>query len=232
MGVLNATSLWLEPRAPSSLDRPILRSILERVGMHRSLLPDELLCNALVPGEAFCLVVQGVLRATILQEDGQMVVMRDLVRGDSIGDAALLEDGGALEVRSPTVVAVTPARVLIAPGEFVRFYVANQAAFWLEESRYLNYCVSKMAGRLLDLSAPSLPQRLAQFLCNSAQERPDGRYEVKVSHEELGRAVRAHRCSVTRTLQDLAECGVISLGRRIIVIEAIEQLRLAARTLD
>lgn len=201
--------------------------------MQRGLLPDELLCDSLAKGELFCLVAQGALRATTALEDGRAVFIRDLLPGDSVGDPALIDAETPETGTTPVIVAaVTPARILLAPAEFLRFYVANQAAFWLEESRYLNYCATRLTGRLVDLSAPSLSQRIAQFLCSSAQPRPDGSAEVKVSHEELGRAVRAHRCSVTRALQDLGACGVVELGRRSIVVRNLDELRLAARTLE
>lgn len=207
------------------LERPILSNLLRQVGLQRTLTPDEVLIREGDVVKFLCLIVYGKLRATASSEDGRETLIRDFEPGDSLGDRRLLDAGPAAHRWNSTVRAVSNTTILLAPVEFIRFYVADSSTFWLEESRYLCHCGSKLRGRLLELAAPSLTQRLAQFLCGMAEANGDSGYVVNLSHEELSRAVRAHRCSVTRALQELSALSLITLGRRRILFDDLDNLR-------
>jgi CRP-like cAMP-binding protein len=159
------------------------------------------------------LVLDGLLTRTIRllgRTSMQLLGAEDLLRPWD-DDAAI----GSVP-RSVTWAVHEPARVAILDRGF-----AERVAPWPEIggaliARALRHG-SRLDSHLAILENPSVEQRTLLFLWHLADRwgrvGPDGvQVPVRVTHETLGRLVRAQRPSVTRAVNQLAARGALSRG--------------------
>lgn len=176
------------------------------------------------PGDALHTIVRGSVRIVVVSQTGREATLATLIRGDSLGELALL-DG---EPRSATAVAMEPTTTLrVARVDFRR---------WLLERPEIGVAMLETLGQRLrrtndavtDLSFLELPQRIAKrvlVLAEMAGGANDGR-EVRVTQAALASMVGSSREAVNKHLKHFEAAGWVGLRRGVVIVldaAALEQ---------
>ncbi|HXE58015.1 MAG TPA: Crp/Fnr family transcriptional regulator [Gemmatimonadales bacterium] len=177
------------------------------------------------PGDALYLVAAGQVKVVLIGEDGREVILSVLGEGSFFGEMALLDD----EPRSAHVIAMEDATLLALRREdfHARLRASPEVAIGLlrELSRRLRRADEKIGSLvLLDVNG-----RVADLLLRLADEEGGDRITRKPTHHTISQMIGSSRETVSRTMRDLAERGVIQVTRREIRITDRSFLELAAR---
>jgi CRP/FNR family transcriptional regulator, cyclic AMP receptor protein len=186
----------------------------------------ELLHEGAPSGSAFVLL-RGRVKVLAQGAGGLPRILAIRVPGDVIGELAAI-DGGT---RSATVVAIDPVRVLRVPADRFNEVLRTHPAI-------AHALLVVLIGRLrmanhwrVEYGDTTVAERVATVLAQLAAEH--GRVAdrgiaiaLPFRQEDLAGMVAGSREAVVRALRDLREKGVISTGRRRIVIHEPEILGL------
>jgi CRP-like cAMP-binding protein/CheY-like chemotaxis protein len=162
-------------------------------------------------------ITKGKVKTSKSNEDGKEYVTGLFKEGDFIGYTALLEE----TAYSDAAVAMEDSEAVVIPkDEFYKLLYTNRdvAAKFI---RMLSGNVSDMENRLLRLAYNSVRKRVAEALV-VLQERYAGEGEnlnMAITREDLASMVGTATETVTRTLSDFKEEGLIAIkGSTITVI--------------
>ncbi|MEU3060022.1 Crp/Fnr family transcriptional regulator [Streptomyces subrutilus] len=223
--VLEHTAAWggdggLDDRVPflarlEDADGDALRSL----GRELVYAPRTPLLHQHEPTAHVLLVLTGWTKVTASSPNGYQALLALRGPGDIIGESAAL----TRRPRSATVTALEPVRAVIIEHETFRAFLGRcpEAALQL-----LALSADRQRTgdkRRLEFAALSVRERLAVLLLELAQlhgRRTAEGVEVSVplTKQELAGAVGASREMVQRLLKDLRDRGVVSTGRRALMI--------------
>ena len=175
------------------------------------------------PGDSLYVVVTGQVKVVLIGEDGREVILSVLHEGNFFGEMALIDD----EPRSAHVIAMLDSSLLVLRREDFqrRLQEAPTIALGLlrELSRRLRKADSKIGGLvLLDVNG-----RVAQLLLQMADENDGKTITRRVTHHTIAQMIGSSRETVSRTIRDLADRGLIEVSRKAIVIKNREALAAA-----
>jgi CRP/FNR family transcriptional regulator, cyclic AMP receptor protein len=176
------------------------------------------------PGDALYVVVTGAVKVVLIGEDGREVILSVLKDGDFFGEMALIDD----EPRSAHVIAMEDANLLVLRREDFqqRLREAPGMAVGLLHalSRRLREADDKIGGLvLLDVNG-----RVATLLLRMADENDGVHITHRVTHHTIAQMVGSSRETVSRTMRELAERGMIEIARSSITINNRRALEAAA----
>jgi CRP/FNR family cyclic AMP-dependent transcriptional regulator len=176
------------------------------------------------PGDALYVVVTGQVKVVLIGEDGREVILSVLGTGDFFGEMALIDD----EPRSAHVIAMEDANLLVLRREDFQNCLQETPtiAFGLLRalSRRLRHADTKIGGLvLLDVNG-----RVARLLLDLAKETDGTNITRRITHHTIAQMIGSSRETVSRTIRDLAEQGLIDVSRRAIVIKNRRALEAAA----
>jgi len=175
------------------------------------------------PGDALFVVLAGEVKVVLAGEDGREVILSILKEGDFFGEMALIDD----RPRSANVVATADSILLILRREDFQACLEEnpRIAFGLlrELSRRLRVADDTIGALvLLDVNG-----RIARLLLTLADEHNGLSVPRTVTHNTIAQMIGSTRESVTRTLRDLQDRGLIRVTKeRIAVIDrpALERM--------
>lgn len=198
----------------------VIDSIMERVSSVRLAKGDPLYRQG-EPGESLTVVLEGRLKVVKTTADAKEVVLAFLGAGDIIGEMAVL-DGNP---RSASVIAMEPVdAVIIYRRDLVQVLKRDPDALMglmTAICRRLRTTISLIESYSLQTEA-----RVAAALLRLAQShgRKSGKetvIEMKITQSDLGSHLGLTRETVSRTLGDLREMGLVKLrGQHIVIIDA------------
>lgn len=187
-------------------------------------------------------VISGRVQATVFSLGGRQVTLQDLGPGEMFGELAAL-DGGA---RSAHVIAVTDTLLCALPP--VAFRTALRRYPEVAEATLLRLTgmVRALSARVFEASALPVRHRLYAELLRLAlsaegrrgrdggvAEGADGGVRIELdpapTHAELASRIGTHREGVTRELNRLRRRGLLSGGRRRLVVHDLAQLQAMVR---
>jgi CRP-like cAMP-binding protein len=176
------------------------------------------------PGDALYMVATGQVKVVLIGEDGREVILSVLREGDFFGEMALLDD----QPRSAHVIAMQDSNLLVLRREdFQRKLEETPSlAFGLlrELSRRLRQADEKIGGLvLLDVNG-----RVAQLLLQMADENDGTTITRRITHHTIAQMIGSSRETVSRTIRDLADRGLVDVSRKAIVIKDRAALEAAA----
>ena len=170
------------------------------------------------------IVSQGRAKARITARNGKEIAFRELRHGDLFGEISVLTG----RPRAADIVALSDLRTYeISAGDFRRICLSSPdiAAASLD---YVARQVQNLSNKLLELSLVDVRGRIHAELARRAKSARvrDGVAVIEnaPSHEEFAAFVGTHREAVTRELSRLVKEGVISTGRRRIIVHQAERL--------
>lgn len=176
------------------------------------------------PGDSLYVVVTGQVKVVLIGEDGREVILSVLNEGNFFGEMALIDD----EPRSAHVIAMQDSNLLVLRREDFqrRLQEAPTIALGLlrELSRRLRKADDKIGGLvLLDVNG-----RVARLLLQMADENDGKNITRRVTHHTIAQMIGSSRETVSRTIRDLADRGLIEVSRKAIVIRDRPALEAAA----
>ncbi len=180
-----------------------------------------LLFRADEPAKEFFHIVSGAVRVYKTDAQGRELEVARFGPGEFLGEAVALAGGRypftAEAVKETHVLSFNAAGVLSAvethPGTG-RFFVDLLARKCL-----------LLSGRLESLGLRTVRQRLARFLCASSTEQRPSVVRLKVKKGELARFLGAAGETLSRTLRQMQEDGVIEVRGASILIKDYDRLR-------
>ena len=166
------------------------------------------------PGDALYVVVTGQVKVVLIGEDGREVILSVLHEGNFFGEMALIDD----EPRSAHVIAMHDSNLLLLRREDFqrRLQEAPTIALGLlrELSRRLRRADDKIGGLvLLDVNG-----RVARLLLQMADENDGTNITRRITHHTIAQMIGSSRETVSRTIRDLADRGLLQVSRKAIVI--------------
>jgi CRP/FNR family cyclic AMP-dependent transcriptional regulator len=176
------------------------------------------------PGDSLFVVVTGQVKVVLIGEDGREVILSVLGPGNFFGEMALIDD----EPRSAHVIAMEDANLLVLRREDFQHCLeqAPRIAFGLLRamSHRLRHADTKIGGLvLLDVNG-----RVARLLLDLAKENDGVNITKRITHHTIAQMIGSSRETVSRTIRDLGERGLIEVSRRAIVIKNRRALEAAA----
>lgn len=169
---------------------------------------------------------QGQVKTYRTSEDGKELVTALLGPGDFLGYLALLDDR---RMHTETATALEETEVsLIPPDDFFKLLYSNRevaGTFIKMLSRHL----AEREEQLLHVAYHSVRQRVAEALLKLAQSKSKAGTPtvVAVAHKDLAGLTGTVKETVTRTLADFKEEGLIRIDRMKITLLDEEGLRRA-----
>lgn len=176
------------------------------------------------PGDALYVVVTGLVKVVLIGEDGREVILSVLKEGDFFGEMALIDD----EPRSAHVIAMEDANLLVLRREDFHQRLRetpNMSVGLLRAmTRRLREADEKIGGLvLLDVNG-----RVAKLLLRLADEHDGVHITRRITHHTIAQMVGSSRETVSRTIRDLADRGLIEVSRKAIAIKNRPALESAA----
>jgi CRP-like cAMP-binding protein len=176
------------------------------------------------PGDALYVVVTGQVKVVLIGEDGREVILAVLGQGDFFGEMSLIDD----QPRSAHVIAMEDANLLVLRREDFQSALQEHPHIALgllqAMSRRLRRADDKIGGLvLLDVLG-----RVARLLLEMADENDGTTVTKKVTHHTIAQMVGSSRETVSRTMRELTERGLVEASRKAIVIKDRKALEAAA----
>lgn len=169
-------------------------------------------------------LVSGEAHVLLYSPNGDEVRVQTIHAPAMFGEVAALDSGP----RSASVIAASDVSLArMTQADFRRCLDESPAAaLWL--ARHLTTIVRRLTGRVFELSALSVSERIWCELARLASERPAEGGTIRIApaptHAEIASRVGTHREAVTRELQMLAREKILSHGRRVIEVTDLSRL--------
>jgi CRP/FNR family cyclic AMP-dependent transcriptional regulator len=183
------------------------------------------------PGDALFIVASGSVKVVLPSNEGaEPAIVAILGPGEFFGELAIL-DGAS---HSATIVAIEPTQTLVLNREAFLGLIDSEVELRRALLASLAAEIRRLTGHVEDLHFLDLPARLAsRILRLAATELPATHGEVRIpwpyTQSELAGMIGGSRQSVNRLLADLAEEGLVTIERDILVVSDIDRL---ARTVE
>jgi CRP-like cAMP-binding protein len=175
------------------------------------------------PGDSLFIVRSGRVKVVLVSEDGREVILGVLGVGEHFGELSLIDD----QPRSAHVIAMEDATLLVLRrDDFRRRVEVNPSVAWAmlaELSRRLRRADGKIGGLVL----LDVPGRIAQLLLDTADEGGSDAIEKPLTHQIIAQMIGASRETVSRTMREFQDDGLIGVHRRRITIQ--DRARLSSR---
>jgi CRP-like cAMP-binding protein len=205
------------------LEEPVRREVLAVAGWRRFDRGVVLFHEGEAGGSLYVLM-RGRVAIRVTTPDGDTATLNVIGPGAAFGELSLLDPA---TIRTATVQAIEPVQTL----------VLQRADF--ERLRHSHPSVERLLVEYLAAQVRRLSERLTEALCLEARTRVlrrlldlDAVFDsgpVPVTQEEISTMAGTTRPTVNRVMQDLAETGIIELGRGRFIVTDSTALARAAR---
>jgi CRP-like cAMP-binding protein len=168
-------------------------------------------------------VAEGAVRVVVRTALGYESILNDLGAGSFFGELAAI-DGVP---RSANVTALQRTRLCAVPGAaFMEAALASQVA----ARRLLRLLASRLRAkdeRLLEIMALPVRQRLMAELLRLSRDRGNGERALSPPPQQhvLAARIGTRRETVSREMAEMARSGLLTVGRRAIVLHRPEALQ-------
>ena len=170
-------------------------------------------------------VAEGAVRVVVRTALGYEAILNDLGAGSFFGELAAI-DGTA---RSANVTALQRTRLCAVPGPAFMDVVLASPAAGLRLMRFLAERLRAKDERLLEIMALPVRQRLMAELLRLSRDRGGGTGERVLSpppqQDVLARRIGTRRETVSREMAEMARAGLLTVGRRAIVLRRPDALQ-------
>jgi CRP-like cAMP-binding protein len=197
-------------------------------GIRRTFAADEVLIREDDPSDFLHVIVAGWVRVSTVLADGRELVYALRGPGDVLGELAALHGwertASVRSLEPTTVVQLTAAQfqACLRSQPEVAVGVIKNLAVRLRESEQ-----ARVGAVSLDVSH-RVARRLAELTTERGRPHPEG-VAVAFTQEEIANQLGASRRAVARAMAMLRDRGVVTTGRRRIVVCRPEVLRTLAR---
>lgn len=174
------------------------------------------------PGDALYVVATGQVKVVLIGEDGREVILSVMGPGEFFGEMSLLDD----EPRSAHVIAMEDSALAVLRREDFESLLTQTPQIALTLLREMSRRLRRADEKVGSLVLLDVQGRVARLLLDMAGEEGGERITRRLTHHTIAQMIGSSRETVSRTMRDLADKGMIAVQRRDIVIRdraAMEQ---------
>ncbi len=177
------------------------------------------------PGDALFLVAAGQVKVVLIGEDGREVILSVLGEGSFFGEMSLLDD----EPRSAHVIAMEDSNLLALRREDFHSRLRSSPEVAISLLRELSRRLRRADEKIGSLVLLDVNGRVADLLLRLADDEGGDRITRKPTHHMISQMIGSSRETVSRTMRDFAQRGLIQVSRREIRLADRSSLMVAAR---
>jgi CRP/FNR family transcriptional regulator, nitrogen oxide reductase regulator len=169
------------------------------------------------PEEQVILVTSGSVKTTQLGQDGTEVILRLNGPGDLIGATGL----GSRCLHRSTARALGASRALVWGATVFEALLGRFPILRHNVAHMLDDHLKELEERFREISTENVPMRLGHEiarLANRVGERINGAVKISLSCEELAQLTGTTLFTVSRHLSQWKEEGILSTGRRAVMV--------------
>ncbi len=174
----------------------------------RSFRPGDTVCSAEEMSQSVYLVASGRVQLFRTTRDGRRFVIATLGPGSIFGEESLLGGQGP----DTSAVALEPCTIWVMPRQDVLDFSSSDAMFGFGLMQAMGQRVLEAENRLEQMAYSTIAARLAALLLELGSN--DSRGVVRATHQELAEMLGTWRETISKTLQDFRQRGLVSSGRR------------------
>jgi CRP/FNR family transcriptional regulator, nitrogen oxide reductase regulator len=174
---------------------------------------------------AFFVLLHGRLKVVKTTPHGEQMIIRFVHPGDIYGIAKALRR----EDYPATVIALVDSVTLVWPAEIWDDFVASHPAFAVNVMQMMGDRLQEAHTRIKELSTEEVEHRVAhtvlRLITKSGRPTEEGvLVDFPITQQELAEASGTTLHSVSRTLTAWESAGLVSVGRRKIVVRDAQAL--------
>ncbi|HXV85662.1 MAG TPA: Crp/Fnr family transcriptional regulator [Gemmatimonadales bacterium] len=166
------------------------------------------------PGDALYVVALGSVKVVLIGEDGREVILSVLGEGDFFGEMALIDD----EPRSAHVIAMEDASMMVLRREDFHQRLREAPTIALGLLRTLSRRLREADEKIGGLVLLDVPGRVARLLIRMADENDGTAITKRMTHHTIAQMVGSSRETVSRTMRDMMDRGLLNVSRKAITI--------------
>jgi CRP-like cAMP-binding protein len=167
------------------------------------------------PGDALYVVARGRVKVVLIGEDGREVILSVLDDGAFFGEMALIDDAP----RSAHVIAMEDADLLVLRREDFHAILNVTPMIALGLLRELCSRLRRADEKIGNLVLLDVNGRVARLLLDLAAESGGDRIARRLTHHTIAQMIGSSRETVSRTMRDLQDRGLIAVSRKDIVLQ-------------
>src|SRR3989442_9789780 len=174
------------------------------------------------PGDALYVVATGQVKVVLIGEDGREVILSVLGEGDFFGEMSLIDE----EPRSAHVIAMEDSNLLVIRREDFQSILQQPPGIAMGLLRELSRRLRRVDEKVGSLGLLDVNGRVAHLLLAPANEAGSTRITRRLTHHPIAQMIGSSRETVSRTMRELVDKGMIDVSRKDIVIRdrgALEQ---------
>ena len=171
------------------------------------------------PSSSVYLLKRGRVKIANTSPSGKEVTFEILEPGEIFGELDVLEDAP----RSTSAEALDDALICVIPRKDFDQYLAMHPNVTIKLTKLIGLRLKKIQSRVEDLVFRDVPARLAHLL--SELSKTDGvadkqgiRLKVKLTHQEMANLIGCSRETVSTTMGQFRDDGLIQMDGRTITI--------------
>jgi CRP-like cAMP-binding protein len=176
------------------------------------------------PGDALYVVAQGQVKVVLIGEDGREVILSVLGQGEFFGEMALIDD----EPRSAHVIAMEDSTLIVLRREDFQGILRQSPGIALALLKELSRRLRRVDEKVGSLVLLDVNGRVAQLLLELADEEGGERITRRLTHHTIAQMIGSSRETVSRTMRELVDRGLIEVSRKDITIRDRGALEAAA----
>ncbi|MGB0175736.1 MAG: Crp/Fnr family transcriptional regulator [Owenweeksia sp.] len=170
------------------------------------------------------LIASGKVRILNYSEEGDEVVKAILGRGEMFGELALLGEDKRSEIAESMENGTTVCPVKI---DDVQELMRKNRDFSFKIYKWIGFRIRKMERRIDNLVFKDVRSRLMDFIRELAVEKGEKKGDTVViehfyTHKNIANLIGTSRQTVTTTLNELRDEGLIDFDRKAITIKSLE----------
>lgn len=166
------------------------------------------------PGDSLFLVAGGQVKVVLIGEEGREVILSVLGPGSFFGEMALIDD----EPRSAHVIAMEDASLLVLRREDFQARLRASPEVAIALLRELSQRLRRADEKIGSLVLLDVNGRVADLLLRMADEEGGVRITRKITHHVIAQMIGSSRETVSRTMRDFVERGLIQVSRKDITL--------------
>jgi CRP/FNR family cyclic AMP-dependent transcriptional regulator len=174
-------------------------------------------CDIIRVGEhsdSLFVILSGQVKVFVTDESGKEFMFNTIGPGDYFGEVAL--DGGP---RTASIRTLEACRLFVMPKAEVDSLIGQHPDFARNLIGRLIAKIRNLTGSVHTLALMSATNRLIRFINEHTVLRGDGvRATAPLTQQDIATRIGASREMVSRTLNDLSNCGYIVMDNKSIVV--------------
>ncbi|MEZ6063429.1 MAG: Crp/Fnr family transcriptional regulator [Planctomycetaceae bacterium] len=176
-------------------------------------------------GDSILLLARGRVRIYHVTPEGKQAILGFVEPGELFGELSVFDE----HRREEYAEAADKCFVVLMPRHVMQHVMAENPDISLGMTRLFGFRLRRIERRLKSLLFRSSRDRLIHLLLELAEKygrrQPDGLLiAMKISHQDLASVIGATRETVTITLGELQQEGMVEIQRRRVVLKRVEDM--------